>query len=489
MRQTLLLVVALLLGSALSVAGCHRNDAACDDDNPCTNPARPFCDSEGATAASGGIKNLCVPQPCLAHSECDGLCDMTGGECAACTSDDECTRAGAGATCEEGRCVSCESAADCSADQPVCSAGACTECEQDAACQAIDPEAPVCSGGRCVQCVDHDDCASQLCDSETSRCIAESSIVYIDGGASGSPNPGCGAQGAPCKTIGLGVDEATAARNQLRVAPGTYQEKVRVSGGPPLVLWMDGASAGTLTTGPILAVRDEADVTVRDARLSTVAANNATCVEVDSSSNLTMHDVEVQGCNGIGIDVSGTATLSQVIVSGNGIGIDVSGTLRMDRSIVRRNTTGGIDLQGNFEIVNSFIVQNGGPGAQFGGARVLGEFAPATFEFVTIANNSHDGVGGVACLSGPAALSNSILWGNMNGQVSGACTVTSSLVEGEAGASAPSFVDPQMGDFHLAPGSSGIDGASAGATVSVDFDGDARPQGAASDLGADEVVN
>jgi hypothetical protein len=51
----------------------------------------------------------------------------------------------------------------------------------------------------------------------------------------------------------------------------------------------------------------------------------------------------------------------------------------------------------------------------------------------------------------------------------------------------PSFVNAGAGDYHLAPGSMGIDKANPAATVALDIDGDPRPAGAA-DLGADELA-
>ncbi len=47
------------------------------------------------------------------------------------------------------------------------------------------------------------------------------------------------------------------------------------------------------------------------------------------------------------------------------------------------------------------------------------------------------------------------------------------------------FVDAPSGDFHLRPASDAID-AGAPAGVPVDFDGQARPAGAANDIGFDE---
>jgi parallel beta-helix repeat protein len=50
----------------------------------------------------------------------------------------------------------------------------------------------------------------------------------------------------------------------------------------------------------------------------------------------------------------------------------------------------------------------------------------------------------------------------------------------------PAFVDPDSGDYHIAPGSAAID-AGVDAGVSVDMDGEPRPAGGGFDIGADEV--
>jgi hypothetical protein len=52
---------------------------------------------------------------------------------------------------------------------------------------------------------------------------------------------------------------------------------------------------------------------------------------------------------------------------------------------------------------------------------------------------------------------------------------------------APGFFDPVVGDFHLGPDSAAIDAAVASG-VTADHDGTARPQGAASDVGAYERI-
>jgi hypothetical protein len=50
----------------------------------------------------------------------------------------------------------------------------------------------------------------------------------------------------------------------------------------------------------------------------------------------------------------------------------------------------------------------------------------------------------------------------------------------------PRFVNAAQGDFHLMAGSPAIDAADPTATLSTDYDGVSRPQGAGRDLGAFE---
>jgi hypothetical protein len=51
---------------------------------------------------------------------------------------------------------------------------------------------------------------------------------------------------------------------------------------------------------------------------------------------------------------------------------------------------------------------------------------------------------------------------------------------------APGFVNPSAGDFHLMSTSPAIDAADPAATISADYDGTPRPQGARRDIGAFE---
>ncbi len=89
---------------------------------------------------------------------------------------------------------------------------------------------------------------------------------------------------------------------------------------------------------------------------------------------------------------------------------------------------------------------------------------------------------GITVAAGNTATVESTLWHGNTTDANGAGTIISST---HNYAGDPAFVNPEAGDYHLGSTSAAIDkGVDAG--VTTDIDGDARPQGSAPDLGADE---
>lgn len=59
-----LFLVALSATSTCWLAACKVYDPLfCDEDTPCSDPARPFCDLKGEYAASDGVARTCIPSP------------------------------------------------------------------------------------------------------------------------------------------------------------------------------------------------------------------------------------------------------------------------------------------------------------------------------------------------------------------------------------------------------------------------------------------
>jgi hypothetical protein len=135
-------------------------------------------------------------------------------------------------------------------------------------------------------------------------------------------------------------------------------------------------------------------------------------------------------------------------------------------------------------LVHTTIARNGGQGE---GVHVTNRLLPYSSVYLvnTILVNHR---AGITVTSGNGATLEATLWGagvwgngtDWGGE--GAVTTGTRNVWGD-----PRFVDPDAGDYHLAPGSWAIDrGVDAG--VTTDIDGDPRPGGCRPDVGADEVA-
>jgi hypothetical protein len=88
--------------------------------------------------------------------------------------------------------------------------------------------------------------------------------------------------------------------------------------------------------------------------------------------------------------------------------------------------------------------------------------------------------GSIATLE--ATLWGADIWGNA-ADWGGAGTIVTGTVNLW---SAPSFLNPYSGDYHIGVDSAAVD-AGVDAGVSVDMDGEARPEGNGYEIGADEV--
>lgn len=399
------------------------------------------------------------------EQSCDipGVCaDTDGGQ--TCTGDPDCGDTG---VCKlpEGRCVGCVDTADCdsASTQPVC-----------------DTTTNTCEG-----CTLGGDCASQACNATTGACFPAGDVAYVEANATGN----CDAL-SPCGSVQEAFD--------------TGRPVIKLQGNTAIV----GADK-------VVIDRDVLVLGDPGAALPVLRSNGSSTFEVDADALLTIKDVELSGNpsgDGIKIVNNASVTLDHVfLLDHNKTGVSAaSGNLLVMRGcVVAGNDDGGLALVDiDFEITNTMLIANGASDSGVGGMRAVGtDPAKSLFEFNTVADNLT--MAGVAAKSGVDCGGTS--FPAHNNIVAGfnttlaldtiSCRFDHSLF---TGATAPTgtgnmatldvrFEDITTGherepDFYrLKSDSPAIDQAAA-STITVDIDGQLRPQGAEPDMGADEVM-
>lgn len=207
---------------------------------------------------------------------------------------------------------------------------------------------------------------------------------------------------------------------------------------------------------------------------------------------------------------------------GGVVGVSADTTVLLNGSVLTDNavtyTGGGIHvlLAASTIIQGSVFVHNNG--SYTGGGIDILPYSDATVDSSTIVSNQAPlatdpylyGGGGIS-VAGPTStavliLRNSLVWGNTSpyggdlrcalkseihanycniGDIYGTLTTSNHIISVD-----PLFADPERGDFHLLYGSPCIDaGLPNYGGGTVDLDGEARPFGAAVDIGADEFVD
>lgn len=344
----------------------------------------------------------------------------------------------------------------------------------------------VCKNDACQRCAQHADCASHTCLAD-GTCARADQVAYVRPAGSGSD---C-TDAAPCSTI----------NNALT----TNKPVIKVEGAIVDI-------ATTLIDGKAVQILGEAASLQRTTSGITLDVKNA-------GSDVRIYDLEITSGIGartdpmISLSGSGTPRLSLTgvkIFDSTGIGISsTAGVLTLARSVISANAGGGIlVLGGDFDITNDFVIINGSPnndptvGApSFGGVFVNSASAGTRrFEFNTVASNASKIASGVLCGNKVPSVrfSNNIVFDNegigATTQISGSgCTWTfsdigDSVVTAGTGNinSDPLFVAPNNDNYHLMSGSPARNAADPMATIDVDLDGDGRPNGGLSDIGADE---
>lgn len=432
---------------------------------PCNSAgSRPFCDDTGQF----GPARTCIVDP----------------SAPACSRDEDCTSP-ARPVCDTedtGTCTGCQGSVDCArfGERDRChpGTGACVACVDSTHC--TEPTAPVCGdGGTCTACTADGQCASGLCDEASGACVDEAEIIHVDRGGGGTA---C-TRATPCATFADGVAAITATRRWMRVGPGDYMEPtVTLDGRTVTIVAPSAGLRPSAFDQPVLQVLNASVVQIEGLRLFSAGgdgrADGLRCqAPASGRPRVTLIGVQIDSNAAFGIDASEC-------------------DVRIERSRIIGNPGGGISIgAGSFHITNTFITDNGG-NTPIGGVRLQDNDATSVFAFNTVADNfaANTVARALICTSTlPQRITSNILWGNAApDQVSTTnCQLDHNLSNQSLSGSNnlmanPTFVSPS--DFHLAPGSPGIDAADPEATLAVDFDGDTRPQGGGRDIGADEVA-
>jgi hypothetical protein len=465
---------------------------ACTKPNPnrcCTDEAD--CNAKGIPVGSVcdvGLVcrgNQCISEPCTSAAACDEaapycvaeLCSETCAEDAHCPGFAQDPRS---IFCMAGTCVECRDAADCPSTAPVCNAGSCRGCNADS------------------------DCASGVCDNDEAKCIAEASVVYV--APSGSTTSNC-TRADPC-TLARAFTVADANRPAIKLGSGsnsmggtgpigskavTIYGPGNVSGdGGPLdsatlrlrdVVWTGSPGCMNSATNmpkPVLDLKrvdlaasnivvDTCDAIIRDSKIRSTASPGTQIPLISTNG-------EFAGINGATTNRGSTVTIERTVLDGGDPAIDSIrfSTVQISNSIFKnQGTSSGWIRTGN----------NSGTGAVR-----FSTFYKSVLKCAVVAGN------------GFLESSNNIFFNVVSGAPADTatgtyCSHTYDLVIPQATSLAgsgnklavdPRFLNASGGDFHLMANSPAIDAADPASTQATDFDGTARPQGAARDMGAFE---
>jgi hypothetical protein len=263
------------------------------------------------------------------------------------------------------------------------------------------------------------------------------------------------------------------------------------------------------TTGTISTTK-EITVLGRDATIYKSGAGNEV-LSLTGGAKLSIYYATIKNGDdsslGHGIGCMGSKLTARFVTiqenDANGVsavGCDVT----IDRSTFWANGAGAIYLSGAaqpFSVTNNVIYQNGSSvTALFGGVKLSFSGTPtvAQFEFNTIIDNTaktgSGNSGGVVCGSSTFPLSNNIIARNVLGtsttateaQKYGDCVPMTSILQPDVTDLA--FVNATTYPYVLKIGQSSAakDAATTASSVTVDFEGDERPQNGQKDIGADE---
>lgn len=430
---------AYLLVAALALAaGCEKN-----------NPA--YCDDPAHAGMAFCPDAMVGPQGCTGDPDCTlpsaSVCDVPNMKCVACG--------------DNGQSDKCDMAT------PICEAHACRICKA------------------------HSDCDSKAC-LPNGTCAQAGTVAYVNEDDS-VDNPDC-TQAAPCESIQHAIDVGKA---YVKIH-GKFDEPVNIKRSLT-VLADPGAELTRGSNGPVLVVDGLFTVEIND--LTVKRSRNDVGISTTNNATLTLNRVTVSEMNTSGISCAGKQmTINQSTIYKNmqlGV-ICSSGALKISSSLIGKNVGGGISVtNATLDVTNSFIVHNGADNSAVGAASLILTGTSNRFEFNTVADNRIGNTGtlsgGLFCDSTSLAAANNVIAHNYvandaartNANLSTNCTSLTTTTG--ATLDTLKFINSsnEPYDYHLMAGSSAIGAATTVSTVTTDFEGDPRPDGA-KDQGADQ---
>jgi hypothetical protein len=390
----------------------------------------------------------------------------------------------------------CSRDPDCGSPTPFCVNSACVACRDSTSCPLTRPVCDMVSHD-CRTCVQDSECDSGACDLAAGRCVDQGAILYASP-SGGSTDP-C-TQTSPCslrRASGL-VDTGTP---YIVLRPGRYSggasfvgKKATIAGHNAILDIVDTASLVNITNGSMINMRD----TNLEDHLDTSGMDNIPPGINVTQSNLTVNNMKGSTSKIEAIEAPSDGTLT--VGHSHFTGPALLGPQLIIDSCVFHNLAldffqnDPVVVEGSIQMTNSILIVDYTNKPTF----IIPSLA-TTPQTSRITHNTFIGGSGITCSAAAGSdwiFDSNILYNVPMIATGSGCQYQYSLsipVAGLSGAGNitgdPMFKDIANGDFHLKPGSAAIDTANPeDVFTGHDFDGQPRPQGARSDIGAFEYV-
>ena len=288
---------------------------------------------------------------------------------------------------------------------------------------------------------------------------------YVNDGATGET-------GSLCTAVGNDAFHGFLPQFPMRTIQTLLDRYPDIGAGA--TLWIDpGTYTGSVTVGP-----SHAGLKIKGA-----GADKSIVDAAQANTALILNSFGAGEVSGLTLQNGKATGATALEKSGGGIRLNGASTALIANCILRNNAAGSGSGGGGLYTYNaSPTIRNclvfGNTGTGCGGIRTYA--GAVTITNCTVANNTGGGIHKTG--TGTLAVTNSISWANGDDLIG--CTATYSCIEdGDTGtgntALDPVFVNAAGGDYHLAGGSSCIDGADLATAPATDMEGTARRDDAA----------